>query len=490
MGMSTTLVANLSRYIPELIGIVTMIGLLFLEASNKRSELKKNHIFFLAGIGLVLCCFSLFQNMSVPATAIFTDAVVIDPFSTMIKIIMSLGTLGAIYFAMSSKDIYEDLKSEFVILSIGVLIGGMLLASANNFLTVYIGVEILSILSYVLASLKRSDGKSTEAGIKYALYGGVTSGVMLFGMSHIYGVLGTIQFSEISNIILEVERLQALILLPSFVLVFAGLGYKIACVPFHMWSPDVYEGSPIPVTTFFAIVPKLAGIAAMSRISYAFFAQEGVLQESWIGLLQVVAALTMTVGNILAIGQKSVKRMLAYSSISHTGLMLVGVLVINHTGIAALLFYGLSYLFMTLGVFGITSFLSDQFNSDRFEIFDGLIKYHPFMAVVMAIIMFSLGGVPPFAGFVAKYNILSSAVNGGFYTLTVIAVLNSVVSIYYYLRIVRIMFFKDSIYQEKVLGFKFVNQLIMVGLCIPVVFLGIFWERVVLIANGAHLLIR
>lgn len=488
--MSLTLIANISYYIPELIGVASMVGLLFFEATYGRFEKGRNGVFFLAIIGLVLCLLSLFKNMSLPATAVFTEAVVIDPFSTMVKIIMVLGTLGALYFAIQSKDIYENLKSEFTIISIGVLIGGMLLASANNLLTVYLGIETLSILSYVLASFKRDDKKSTEAGIKYALYGGITSGIMLFGMGHIYGILGTIQFSEIADQILGLERLQLLILFPSFVLVFAGLGYKVACVPFHMWSPDVYEGSPIPVTTFFAIVPKLAGIAVMVRVSYVFFSQAGMLQDAWIGLLQVVAILTITVGNILAIGQKSVKRMLAYSSISHAGFMLIGVLIIDQIGVSALLFYGFVYLFMTLGAFGITAFLSDQFDSDRFEAFEGLIKYHPFMSMVMIIIMLSLGGLPPFAGFIAKYNLLSAAVNKGFYTLAIIAALNSVISLYYYLRIVRIMVFKDSIYQEKVLGFTFINQLVMVAICLPVVFLGIFWERIMLVATDAHLLIK
>ena len=279
-------------------------------------------------------------------------------------------------------------------MAIGVLIGGMLLASANNFLTVYLGIETLSILSYALASFKRDDGKSTEGGLKYALYGGVTSGVMLFGMAHLYGVLGTIQFAEVAQSMATLDRGQTLILLPSFVLLFAGLGYKIACVPFHMWSPDVYEGSPFPVTAFFAIVPKLAGIAVLVRVSHVFFGQAGALQDAWSNLLQVVAILTMTLGNVLAIGQDSVKRMLAYSSISHAGVMLIGVLSIDAVGASALLFYGVIYLFMTLGAFGIASLVADQFDSDRFETFDGLMKSHPLMSVMMILIMFSLGGIP------------------------------------------------------------------------------------------------
>ena len=488
--MSALLLANLGRYTPELIGVAAMVGLLFLEASYQKNDKKKNYIFFLAIISLIICLFALFKNLSLPATSIFTGSVVIDPFSTMVKITMTLGTLGCIYLSIISKDIYKNLKSEFVILAIGVLVGGMLLASANNLLTVYLGLEMLSILSYVMASLKREDGKSTEGGIKYALYGGVTSGIMLFGMGHIYGVLGTVQFSEIADHMLSLEKSQILILLPSFVLVFVGLGYKIACVPFHMWSPDVYEGSPTPVTAFFAIVPKLAGIAAMVRISYVFFNEIGPLQDLWVGLLQVVAILTMTVGNILAIDQKSVKRMLAYSSISHAGFMLIGVLVIDSIGTSALIFYGMTYLFMTLGAFGIICFLSNQFDCDYFNIFDGLIKIHPLMVILTAIIMFSLGGVPPFAGFVAKYNILSAAVGKGFYTLAIIAVLNSVVSLYYYLRVVRLMVFQDSAHQEKVQGLTFINQAVMVIICLPVVFLGVFWDKLALLATHSHLLVK
>ncbi|MCY4644593.1 MAG: NADH-quinone oxidoreductase subunit N [Bacteriovoracales bacterium] len=488
--MTTTLIANLSRYVPELIAVVTMIGALFLEAAVGKFDKAKDYIFSAAGIGLILCLISLSKNMSLSATPIFTGAVIIDPFSTMVKIIMVLGVLGSLYVAFVSKDIAENHKSEFVILAMGVLVGGMLLASANNFLTVYLGIETLSILSYVLAALKRNDGKSTEAGIKYALYGGITSGVMLFGMAHLYGILGTIHFSEVLESLSTLDQTKMLILLPSFVLVFVGLGYKIACVPFHMWSPDVYEGSPIPVTTFFAIVPKIAGIAVIVRITHIFFDKSGVLQDSWVGFLQVVAILTITLGNILAIGQKSVKRMLAYSSISHAGFMLIGVLVIDQIGISAICFYGVIYLFMTLGAFGITSFLGDQFNSDRFGIFDGLIKSHPFMSIAMIIIMFSLGGIPPFGGFIAKYNILSASLHKGFYTLAIIAALNSVISLYYYLRIVQSMVFKDATYEENIKGFTFINQLVMLGICFPILFLGFFWEKIMITATNAHLLVK
>ena len=488
--MINTFFANLSHYVPELTVIVIMVGALFLEAGGEKQRRERRYTFFLGIIGLIFCLFSLVKNISLPPTPIFTNAVVIDSFSTMMKIIMTLGALGSFYVAIVSKDIKEDLKSEFIILSSGVLVGGMLLASANNLLAIYLGVEMLSILSYVLASLNRNDEKSTEGGIKYAIYGGITSGIMLFGMSHIYGVLGSIQFSEIINIVQDLNRSQMLVLLPSFLFVFAGLGYKVACVPFHMWSPDVYQGSPLPVTTFFAIVPKIAGIAVIVRTTNVFFKEPGILQDSWIGLFQIIIALTITVGNILAIDQKSVKRMLAYSSISHMGFILLGVLLFDKVGISALVFYSITYLFMTLGAFAITSFLSDEFRKDNFSIFNGLMRRHPTVAIIMTIIMFSLGGLPPFAGFVAKYHILSATVKGGFYFLAIIAALNSVISLYYYLRIVRAMIFKDFLKKEKSRELIFINQFVLLLICVPVVFLGIFWEKIMMITIDSNLLIK
>ncbi len=488
--MSTNFLANIGHYIPELLAITTMIGLLFLEAAYSRFE--KGRHFIVAGgiIGLVFVLITLIGNLGLAPTAIFTNAAVIDPFSTLAKIIMVIGTIGSIYLSSQSEDIYTNLKSEFVILSVGVLVGGMLLASANNLLTVYLGIETLSILSYVMASLKKNDGKSTEAGLKYSLYGGITSGIMLFGMSHIYGALGTIHFSEIITMAQSFDKTQMLILLPSFILVFAGLGYKIACVPFHMWSPDVYEGSPLPVTTFFAIVPKIAGVVVLVRVSFAIFGQEGILQEGWVNSMQLIAALTMTVGNILAIGQKSVKRMLAYSSISHAGFMMMGILVIGNNGTSSLIYYFVLYMFMTLVAFGVTSFLSDNYNNDRFDIFRGLMKTYPVMTIVMALVMFSLAGLPPFGGFVAKFNILSAVIEDGFYTIAVIAAINSVISLYYYMRIVRLMILAEPETESKIEGFSFINQFVLAAMCFPVVFLGIFWDKLMAIAMNAQIAVQ
>ena len=488
--MYLTYLANLSHYIPELLACITMFFLILVESTYHRRERGRKLFNVCAYVGLFVTLMALLDKFPDKGIGIFTNTVTIDPFSTMMKIIMTLGTLGTVYLGCQSKDIDKDLKSEFVIVSIGVLIGGMLLASANNMLILYIGIETLSILSYVLASLRKNDERSSEAGLKYSLYGGVSSGIMLFGISHIYGVTGSIHFSEIAAAMGNLSNVDAMFIMPAFILFFVGIGYKIACVPFHMWSPDVYEGSPLPVTAFFSIVPKMAGIAAIVRISVSFFAQEGMLQDAWIGLLVVVAALTMTVGNVSAIGQKSVKRMLAYSSIGHAGMMLMGAVVLDK-GIESILFYGTTYLFMTLVAFYIVGAISNEYGNEDFERFSGLVYRHPLMAIMLSIVMFSLAGVPPLGGFVAKFNLLAVVINDGHYSLAVIAGINSVISLYYYLRLVRLMILKPVEGNDSITFFKgCLNQGVIVILTIPVVFLGLFWSGILEIMHRAEIFVH
>ncbi|MBP9680023.1 MAG: NADH-quinone oxidoreductase subunit N [Bacteriovorax sp.] len=482
--------ASISRYIPELTLVVLMVGLILIEATYAEDEKNKKYIFITTCIGLVVTLACLVANLSGAPEAIFSNSMIIDPFSTVMKIVMVLGTFGAFYLSSFSKDIYESLKTEFIILAVGILIGGMILASANNMLMLYLGIETLSILSYVMASLKKNDERSSEAGLKYALFGGVASGIALFGLSHMFGVLGTIQFSGMAASIAKLDKAQILIMMPSFVLFFAGIGYKIASVPFHMWSPDVYEGSPTPVTTFFAIVPKMAGISALIRVTMIFFSVTSPLRVGWIGLMVVMAALTMTVGNVTAIGQKSVKRMLAYSSISHAGIMMAGLVMINDVGVRAVVFYGITYLFMTLVAFYITSIVQDKYGNDHFERFQGLAYRYPFMAIMMSVVMFSLTGLPPLAGFVAKFNILSALLSSQFYSLAIILAINSVISAYYYLKIVRLMTLKTQVSDEKIEGFGFLNQLVIVLMTAPVLILGVFWDNLMSLAAGAKIFIK
>ncbi len=482
---------NLSFYVPELVVIGLMIVLLFIYAFAGGAS-KKVNLFAAIFSTFVLLTVAYLElgYLQAPLREIFSHAVVIDPFSTVMKFIMILGTLGVSYMAYNSADIAEDLKFEFMILSQGVLVGAMLLASSINMLTIYIGLETMSIISYALAALKRNSELSSEAGLKYVLYGGLASGVMLFGMSYIYGTLGTIYIYEFPTKLATLGWNDLAILIPSFLFFFVGLGYKISTVPFHMWTPDVYEGSPVPVTTFFALIPKIAGLTAVFRLSTILVGADTILAHSWIIFISLIGAITMTAGNVAAIGQRSVKRMLAYSSISHAGFMLLAVLVVDQIGASALVFYGIIYLFMTLVAFMVTGAVADRYGNDYFDRFRGLINRYPLMALAMLIVMLSLAGVPPFAGFVAKFNILAAIIQKKYYGLAVIAGLNSVVSLYYYMKIVRLMTLKEPESTDEIVGFSKLGQLMVVLFTVPVVLLGIFWESVLVFAHGAQIFMR
>ena len=477
-------------YIPEIISIVLMTTLLVAEASVKDEHAPRTKIHVYTQLVLAVVLINLFMNLGEKPLHIFQNAVTIDPFSTLVKIIMTIGTMGAVYLSHSSLDIYSNLKSEFSIMAVGVLIGGMLLASANNMLTLYLGIETLSILSYVMASFKREEATSQEAGMKYVLYGGLSAGVALYGISHLYGVFGSIQFVDIAAKVGAIEGLSLAIVMVAFLMFFVGIGYKISVFPFHMWTPDVYQGSPIPVTTFFSIVPKMAGLAALVRVCFVFLQEGSALAISAVGLVLVIAALTMTVGNVTAIGQSSVKRMLAFSSIGHVGMMILGVVVMNESGVQAILFYGIVYLFMTLIAFYITAYLSDMYGTDSYDVFRGLVYKHPTMAIIMAGVLFSLAGMPPFSGFIAKFNIFAVVIEKKYYGIALVAAINSVIALYYYMKLAKTMIFGKPDGDEKVLGFTPMNQAVIIALFIPVLFLGIFWDSAMALAGSATLFIK
>ncbi|MBI2521450.1 MAG: NADH-quinone oxidoreductase subunit N [Bdellovibrio sp.] len=476
MELSLNYLYSITFYIPECIAVLVMAGILFLEIAYKKHDSKRILLKVFTIVGLIVTFGALVFNLDLPSKNIFYDAIVIDRFSVLVKIIAVIAALISYWYGLSSRDIYDSLKSEFGILIVGGLIGTMLLASANNMLTLYLGIEMLSILSYPLAAMKRLDEKSVEAGLKYALYGGLSAGIMLFGMSLIFGILGTIQFGEIAGRITTLDVTQKAILVPAFLFFFVGLGYKISCVPFHMWTPDVYEGSPIPVTAFFSVVPKIGGIAALVRVTSAFFVNENLIQYSWVAVLTLVAALTMTVGNVSALGQRSVKRMLAYSSIAQIGNILLGVLVLDSIGQQAIIFYFFGYMIMTLLAFGITAVLSDQYGNDYFDRFNGLIYRNPFMAICLIIAMLSLAGMPPLIGFVAKFNIIAAIVKKGLFGLAIIAVLNSVISLYYYMRLARLVVFKMPDSTEKLFRLSIGRQALFVSMALFILIVGIFWE--------------
>jgi NADH-quinone oxidoreductase subunit N len=373
----------------------------------------------------------------------FGGSVVLDNFATFFKMTF----LVAAGLTVLISDRYMEREGcnhgELYPLILFTVVGMMLMASGTDLMTIFLGLEVMSISLYVLAGFNRANKKSNEAGLKYFLLGAFSTGFMLYGMALIYGATGTTRLYKIASIVGQMTLPSANILLVAgMLLMMTGFAFKIAAAPFHMWTPDVYEGAPTPMTAFMSAGPKAAGFAALLRL---FLVALPTLQAEWSQVLWVLAVLTMTVGNITALRQDNIKRVLAYSSIAHAGYALVGFTAGNGTGTAGILFYMLCYSFMNIGAFAIVILVAKkgETNGDVKD-FAGLGFKRPLLALAMTLFLFSLAGVPPAAGFIGKFYLFAGAIQKGYIWLAVIGVLNSAASAYYYLRIMVYMYFKDS----------------------------------------------
>jgi len=307
--------------------------------------------------------------------------------------------------------------------------------------TIFLGLELMSISLYVLAGFNRANIKSNESGLKYFLLGAFSTGFLLYGMALVYGATGTTRIAKIAAAAAQMQAPSTMFLIGAL-LILTGFAFKIAAAPFHMWTPDVYEGAPTPITALMSAGPKAAGFAAFLRMFLVAFP---TLQADWSDLLWILAVLTMTVGNITALRQDNIKRMLAYSSIAHAGYALVGFTAANATGTAGILFYMLSYAFMNIGAFAIVVLVAKQGETNgNVQDFAGLGHKRPALAAVMTLFLFSLAGMPPTAGFIGKFYLFSGAVEAGYVWLAIIGVLNSAASVYYYLRVMVFMYMKPA----------------------------------------------
>ena len=364
----------------------------------------------------------------------------IDGFATFFKLIFILSAVMTVLMSCSYLRVEGVRAGEYCFLILCATLGMMFMASGVDLITLFIGLETMAIAFYILAGFLKPSQRSNEAAVKYFLLGAFSLGLLLYGMSLLYGATGTTSLDGIATALAGGER--SLILSLALILIAAGMGFKIAAVPFHMWAPDVYEGAPTPVTAFLSVGSKAASFAMLLRI---FFVGLPFLVSDWQTLFWVLAALTMTVGNIAAITQTNTKRMLAYSSIAHAGYVLVGVVSGTERGIAATLVYLWVYLFMQLGAFAIISMLRRQdVVGDELKDLSGLYFRKPFAAIAMLIFMLSLGGLPPTAGFMGKVWVFGAAIDQGFVWLAVIGVVNSAISLYYYYRVIVFMWLKEE----------------------------------------------
>ncbi|MGE5753304.1 MAG: NADH-quinone oxidoreductase subunit N [Deltaproteobacteria bacterium] len=484
--------ASVSRFLPELAVTATILLLVAVHVIGKNRQSSASALLSLAGVGAALLLTALQPSM--PAASLFEGMVALDGFAVFFKALTALATIVVIFMSMDSAELSGKSQAEYYVFLLSVLLGMFLLSAATDLVMLYLSLELVSIPSYLLAGYLKGRESSNEASMKYVVYGATASGVMIYGFSLLYGLTGTTQIGEIGRALAAGKT--ALPLYLSAVMVTVGFGYKIAAVPFHMWSPDVYEGAPIPVTAFLSVGPKAAGFAVLVRFFYTVFASPDgaggpwTLSSSvdWTLLFAVLSAATMTVGNLVAVSQKNVKRLLAYSSIAHAGYMLMGFVLLTPAGIQAILFYLVVYLFMNLGAFYVVILVANGTRSENISDYAGLGSRAPFAAVSLAIFLFALTGIPPFSGFIGKVYLFAEVINRGVYWLAVVAALNSVVSLYYYARIVKVMFLEDPVEKAELAVPVFPRALLCL-LAVPTLLLGIYWEPVIRVAaNSVKLL--
>lgn len=392
-----------------------------------------------AFISLVLLAVTGFAVYMTPHSVTFGGMFSADAFASFFKYIFLISAALAVLVSGRYLRVRSEAHGEYYTLILLSTVGMMIMASATDFITLYLGLELMALSTYVLAGFIRNETKSNESALKYFLLGAFSSAFLLYGISLIYGLTGTTRFNLVAYKILENGLIGNPVLLLALLMFVVAFGFKIAAAPFHMWAPDVYEGAPTPVTAFMSVGPKAAGFAVMARV---FLVALHSQQADWTAVLVPVAILTMATGNIIALSQQNIKRMLAYSSIAHAGYALIGLITGTQAGISAMMSYLMIYAFMNVGAFSIVILLDKSGGStpDRLDSFKGLAKTRPLPAFLMLIFMFSLTGIPPTAGFMGKFYLFMSAVKAGYTSLVLAAVVFSVISAYFYLRVVRLMY--------------------------------------------------
>jgi NADH-quinone oxidoreductase subunit N len=434
---------NLADYIsaaPEmvLLGLICVVLIADLFVDDEHRVMT----FWMSIAALVLTIWTLLATAPVERVIVFDGSYVSDPLSQILKV-TAVGFVALAFLYARDYLRANDLhRGEFYVLGLFGLLGMMIMMSANSLLTMYLGLETLALSLYALVAFDRNNATSAEAAMKYFVLGAIASGALLYGISWIYGVTGTLKFDEIAAAIVADPGLNSLPLWFGLAFLIVGISFKFGAVPFHMWLPDVYQGARTPVTLYLASAPKLAALAFTLRILVDGL---GGLHDVWADMILVVAVLSLLAGNVIAIAQTNIKRMLGYSTIAHVGFILLAIFCGTDKGYAASLFYTLTYIVAAAGSFGIVILLSRRgFDVENISDFKGLNARSPWFALMMMFLMFSLAGVPPFIGFFGKLNVIDAVLSAGFPGLAVLMVLASVVGAFYYLRVIWFMYFEQG----------------------------------------------
>jgi len=474
-------IASLSFFLPEIILSATILLLIILDLLAR----SKNVIGPIAALGCVVALVATFDLYSAQPGLLFHRMIVLDRFSLFFKIFTLAATILTIWMSLGSNEIKQVHQGEFYTLLLTCALGMFFMASSSNLLMAYLSLELVSLTSYVLTGFLPHNRRSSEAALKYLIYGGVASGTMIYGMSWIFGMAGSLDYAAIQTALAQ-DGINKAALFIAFVFIMAGFGYKIVFVPFHMWSPDVYQGAPTPFTAFLSVASNAAGIAIMIRFFFPGVSRAlpggdwaFVSGVEWPHVLLFVSMITMTLGNLCALNQKNLKRMLAYSGIAHAGYMLMGLAVLTNDGLSAILFYVVVYLIMNLGAFLVVGMVANVTGDEEIESYRGLAwRGAALPAACLAIFLFSLTGLPPFAGFIGKFFLFAAVLKegGAFVMLAVVAILNSVISLYYYAKVVKTMFLDTPEPTDKTVSVAANNFALLIPLTVLTVVLGVYFS--------------
>jgi NADH-quinone oxidoreductase subunit N len=481
--------ASVAFFLPELLLVFGVLALIVVDLMLRRKAP-------LADIALIFAAGSLLLIALEPAQAatgawMFHRMLVSDAFAIFFRALIALAAVIAVWMSIGSHEVEHCDQGEYYAILLASAFAMFLMAESANLLMAYLSLEFVSLTSYILTGFLRHNRRSQEAALKYLIYGGVASGTMIYGMSWIFGIAGSMDFVAINKALFAGGQAPALAVYIALVLILAGMGYKVASVPFHMWAPDVYTGAPIPITTFLAIGSKAAGFSLLVRFFFPAISHltadgnwEALKGVDWPQLLLVVCIVTMTLGNLAALQQTNMKRLLAYSSIAQAGYALMGFVVLSNDGIRAMLFYLFAYYLMDAGAFLVVMIVANETGSEDVEAYKGLAWRGGLVpAIALAIFLFSLTGIPLTIGFIGKFYLFAAVIRGQFYILALIGILNSVVSLYYYLKPIRKMFLEQPVGDEPAFQMEAWNYSLMGVLATATIALGLYWTPIIAFAN-------